>query len=151
MKCMKSILICIALALSVSLSGQQHGDHLNLGLGLNGIGLPIGVSYDWGFQGDFNLGLGASLALSSRDYGGSPIGLGFFTQWYADDLLDLPSEFDAYASGGVYYYTYKGGDAIDLNISIGGRYYFDDRLGLNIELGGGSVLSGGRVGVTWRM
>ncbi|NNK80195.1 MAG: hypothetical protein HKO93_01755, partial [Flavobacteriales bacterium] len=51
----------------------------------------------------------------------------------------------------IFYYTRSSADDLDLNLFIGGRYYFNDRLGFNLELGGGTALAGGRIGVSWRL
>ncbi len=131
--------------------GQNQGPHFNAGLGLDGRGIPIYASYDWGFKEDFNLGVGASLNLGNDDFDGGIFGAGFFTQWYADRVLDIPSDFDVYAALGVYYYTYKNGDDLDLGLSIGGRYYFNDRIGINLEFGGGTLVQGARIGVSWAL
>lgn len=145
---MKHYLAVLVLSLmSSALLAQRHGDHLNAGLGFDSNGLPIYGSMDFGFRGDFNLGVGASLAIGG-DNGGA-LGLGGFTQWYADDLLEIPDDFDTYAGGGLFLYLDDGTD-LDLNLFIGGRYYFDPKIAINLELGGGTVRSGGRIGVSWR-
>lgn len=147
--------LLIATFASSDLFSQNNENHFNAGLGLSGWGIPIYASYDWGFRRDFNLGVGASLATGSDGRNGRPdgeaFGAGFFTQWYADRVLEIPSEFDAYAGLGVFYYTYGGGDDLDLNLFIGGRYFFNNTLGVNLEFGGGSAFSGGKVGLSWRL
>lgn len=137
------------------MQAQNTEPHFNAGVGLNGWGIPVYASYDWGFMDDINLGLGASLATGGNGRDGHPDGLafgaGFFGQWYADRMLDIPSEFDFYGGLGIYYYGYKNGNSLDLGASIGGRYYFNDQLGVNLEVGGGSALSGGKIGLSWRL
>jgi len=149
---MKKLFFAFILTLgAVSVHGQNQGSHINAGLGLDGRGIPIYGSYDWGFRDDFNLGVGASLSTGGNDYDGGIFGAGFFTQWYADRILDIPSDFDVYAGLGVYYYTYKNGDDLDLGLFVGGRYYFNDSMGVNLELGAGSTLAGAKIGVTWQL
>jgi hypothetical protein len=154
---MKHILLILisVLLISSATKAQDNQNHFNLGLGLNGWGIPVYGSYDWGFRGDFNLGVGASVAFDTdnddRGFNGTALGVGFFTQWYADRVLEIPQDFDVYAGGGLFYYTFSGGDDLDLNLFIGGRYYFNDKMGFNLEFGGGSALAGGKVGVSWRL
>ncbi|NNC83112.1 MAG: hypothetical protein HKN79_06010 [Flavobacteriales bacterium] len=153
---MYRIVILVALLASFTTARSQvNGDHFNLGLGFHGWGIPVYGSYDWEFRGDFNLGVGASVSLDTDgpDEGldGNAFGAGFFTQWYADRVLDAPSEFDVYAGAGVFYYSYRKGDDLDLNLFIGGRYFFNSKTAINLELGGGSALAGGKIGVSWRL
>ena len=152
---MRTLLLCLLTCTSVSYAfAQNNEDHFNLGLGLNnGWGIPISGTYDWGFRQDFNLGVGLSVGLDVDDGQGSEtaLGAGFFTQWYADRILEIPSSLDVYAGLGVFYYTRDSADDLDLNLFIGGRYYFNETLGVNLELGGGTVFSGGRVGLSWRL
>jgi outer membrane immunogenic protein len=152
----KIVLVIACLALSAQgLRAQNNDTHFNAGVGLHGWGIPLYASYDWGFRGDFNLGVGGSLSLAGDGNDGRPDGLamgaGFFSQWYADRILDIPSEFDLYGGLGIFYYGYKNGNDLDLNGFIGGRYYFNDNLGVNLELGGGSALTGGKIGFSWQL
>ena len=152
----KHIIICILGLMSGLMTQAQEGNHVNAGVGLNGLGIPLYGSFDWAFKGDFNLGVGGSITLNADgSNGGSSssevaLGAGFFTQWYADRLLELPGDFDAYAGGGVFLYTGPGDD-VDLSIFIGGRYYFNSNMAFNLELGGGSALAGGKAGISWRI
>jgi len=34
---------------------------------------------------------------------------------------------------------------------IGGRYYFTQKVGINLELGGGNAFSGGKIGLTFKL
>jgi len=154
---MKKIIFLLTLFVSIGMQSQAQSNenHFNAGLGLNGWGVPIYASYDWAFRGDFNLGVGASLSPNVNGGNDGPsgmaLGAGAFTQWYADALLDIPSDFDFYAGGGVFYYTYDKGGDLDLRIFLGGRYYVNRQMAINLELGGGSALSGGKIGLSWRL
>jgi outer membrane immunogenic protein len=148
----KNILVCFLLCVAgITGQAQNQEDHFNAGVGLDGRGIPIYGSYDWGLTGDFNLGVGLSLATGGNDIDGGILGAGFFSQWYGDRVLGLPDEFDAYGGLGLYYYNYKGGDDIDLGLFIGGRYYVNDAIGVNLEFGGGTAIAGGKVGISWRL
>jgi len=47
-------------------------------------------------------------------------------------------------------YLYPGSHTSGLGIGaqVGGRYYFSDNVGINIEFGGGNAFSGGKVGIS---
>ena len=114
----------VVLFLSLAhLATAQGENHFNAGVGLDSWGIPIYGSYDWHFADDFNLGAGGILNLGSSsndEFDGSSLGLGFFTQWYADRVAAIPSDFDAYAGLGLYYFLYDGGGDLDFNpISVG--------------------------------
>jgi hypothetical protein len=73
--------------------------------------------------------------------------------------LNIPSTWDFYAglNLGFYYWNsrndYPGNSrsGIGLGAQIGGRYYFTNKIGLNLELGGGNAFSGGKVGISIRL
>ena len=87
----------VVLFLSLAhLATAQGENHFNAGVGLDSWGIPIYGSYDWHFADDFNLGAGGILNLGSSsndEFDGSSLGLGFFTQWYADRVAAIPSDF----------------------------------------------------------
>ncbi len=84
--------------------------------------------------------------------------------YYADRILDIPSDFDLYGGLDLGFYIwntkqkssvdgidYSGGDlgGFGLSAFVGGRYFFNPNMAVNLELGGGSVTSGGRIGVSF--
>jgi hypothetical protein len=40
---------------------------------------------------------------------------------------------------------------VGLGAQIGGRYYLSDKVGLNLEFGGGNAFSGGKFGVSIKL
>ncbi|MFH0759972.1 MAG: hypothetical protein V2A67_00540 [Bacteroidota bacterium] len=126
----------------------------NLGVGYSTWGLPLFAGIDFWITEDITIGLEASARLhlfpSYANFGGVINGNYHFAK-----LLDLPPEIDLYAgvSTGPYYSTYSGWSRhfrFSFAGQIGGRYYFNDKMAVMIEAGGGT-LSGGKVGITVRL
>ncbi|WP_366185107.1 hypothetical protein [Flavobacterium ovatum] len=46
---------------------------------------------------------------------------------------------------------YNGAENLGLGLQIGGRYFFTDRFGINLQFGGGNVTSGGKIGITYKL
>jgi outer membrane immunogenic protein len=40
---------------------------------------------------------------------------------------------------------------LGLGIQVGGRYYFNEKFGLNLEFGGGNYVSGGKFGISLKL
>jgi hypothetical protein len=50
---------------------------------------------------------------------------------------------------GTLHWVLKVPSGLGLGAQIGGRYFFKDNFGLNLEFGGGNALSGGKFGITY--
>lgn len=136
---------------------------LNAGLGISGWGIPIYGGLEFGFMKDITLGGEISFRsytdrFGNSDYRHSIFGFNFFGNYHFNDILEIQSKkFDVYAGAGLGYYiwnssgSYKGsgGSGIGLGLQIGGRYFFNNQLGFNLELGGNSATSGGKIGITY--
>ena len=169
MKKLKLVILFTLLASTFSLAQGtlgKGGKQLNAGLGFSDYGVPIYVGVDFGVHESVTIGP----RLSFRNYGYTRSGykynqnltvLSFNGNYHFNKLINLPSEWDLYAgltlgyyfwsyvksSSGVYY---EGNSSqIGLEAQIGGRYFFSDNFGLNLEFGGGSE-AGGRFGITYK-
>jgi hypothetical protein len=40
---------------------------------------------------------------------------------------------------------------VGIGAQVGGRYYFTDKFGVNVEIGGGNAFSGGKIGVSIKL
>ncbi len=144
----------------------KGGKQLNAGLGFSDWGVPIYVGLDFGVHEDITIGP----RLSFRNYSYTRSGykynqnltvLSFNGNYHFNRLLNLPSPWDLYAgltlgyyfwsdtksSSGVYYEGESS--SIGLDAQIGGRYFFNEKFGLNLEFGGGTE-AGGRFGITYK-
>lgn len=174
------ILFIGACLLAAPVNAQNDGTlttHFNAGLGLSNWGIPIYASYDVNVAQDINVGAGISYRgktdrWKSGSYSGkyrhSLIGISGLGYYYFNRLLEIPSEFDFYGGASLGFviwntsstsdddnytqdYDGSGTSGLDLSLLIGGRYYFKENLGVNLEVGGGNHLFGTKVGVTWKL
>ena len=142
----------------------------NAGLGFSTWGVPIYVGADFGVHEDITIGGRLSYRNNSERYGGykysqSLTVIGVNGNYHFNRLLKLPSEWDFYAGLTLGYYVWSdvkwtgnngqvvyGGEAsgVGADIQIGGRYYFNERFGVNLELGGGTG-AGGSLGITYKL
>ncbi|AOZ98988.1 outer membrane beta-barrel protein [Flavobacterium commune] len=164
----KSILLLTFsfITLSTLAQGRLTKGHiqLNAGLGTSGWGTPVYVGLDYGIHEDITLGGELSYRSKSEHFGNSKYkssvtGIGINGNYHFNRVLEISSKWDFYAGLGLNYYiwnyeneAYKANDASDIGLGaqIGGRYFFNDNLGINLELGGGNATSGGKIGITYK-
>lgn len=73
--------------------------------------------------------------------------MGISNQW--DLYAGLSLGFYIWSSPGNY--PGKHASGLGLGAQLGGRYFFSDKFGMNLELGGGDVVSGGKFGITIKL
>lgn len=146
---MKKILLLTILIIGVAsmfaLPLNTGGMQVNAGLGL-GYGIPIYVGADYGITPDITAGGEVTVYFWDSHTYFSVFANG---NYHFVNLLNLPSNTDLYAglSLGVdtWYSSY-----IDIYGQLGGRYYFTDKLGANIEFKGARH-SGIKVGISYKL
>ncbi len=134
---------------------------LNAGLGFSGWGVPLYVGMDFGVSHDITLGLEASFRSYKEKYdnlyyNNYIIGFSGNGNYHFNRVLDIPSNWDFYAGLNVGFYGWSspsdypgdGNSGFGLGAQIGGRYFFSDSFGINLEFGGGNAFSGGKFGIT---
>lgn len=144
----------------------------NAGLGIFGKGTAMYAGMDFGIVE--NISAGGEIAFHSKTsrFGFGKIsyqgfGLGANANYHFNELLNLQEQWGLYAgltlsyfkwntnvtdsSGNPYTYigTYDYDSGLKLDFQVGGRYFFNERFGLNLELGGLSE-SGGKLGITYK-
>jgi outer membrane immunogenic protein len=146
----------------------KGGKQLNAGLGFSSWGIPVYVGVDFGVHESITVGPRISYRKTSESFSGfeysqSLTVISFNGNYHFNQLLDLPEPFDLYAGLTLGYYIWSdvkwsngsfSGDAgeasgIGIDAQIGARYFFSDKFGLNLELGGGTA-SGGNFGITYK-
>jgi hypothetical protein len=68
--------------------------------------------------------------------------------------LNIPQNWDFYAGLNIGFrigLDNATSSGLDLGAQVGGRYYWNDKWGVNVEFGGGSTMAGGGVGLSLRM
>jgi hypothetical protein len=170
---MKHILIivftlCITSAMAQG-SLEKGRAQFNAGLGFSTWGVPIYVGADFGVHEDITVGGKVSYRNYSNRFGNDRYSqsltfIGANGNYHFNRLLTLPSEWDFYAGLTLGYYVWSnvkwnnssqatfGGEAsgIGADLQIGGRYFFNDKFGVNLEVGGGTG-AGGSLGVTIKL
>jgi outer membrane immunogenic protein len=160
-----SIILLLTVITLFSVSAQSSLEkgrkQLNAGLGFSGWGVPIYVGMDFGVSRDVTLGLETSIRSYKENYDNSHynsyiLGLSGNFNYHFNRILEIPSNWDFYAGLNVGFYGWSspdgypgpGDSGFGLGAQIGGRYFFNDNFGLNLEFGGGNAFSQGKFGIT---
>jgi outer membrane immunogenic protein len=165
---MKKVSIIFLLSfIIVSYSNAQSplnkgGKQLNAGIGFSEWGIPLYGGMDFGVYKDITVGFEGSFRTYGQDilgkrYSSTILGLSGNGNYHFNSILEIPNQWDFYAglNLGFYFwsspsgYTGSGASGLGLGAQIGGRYFFKNNFGLNLEFGGGSAFSGGKFGITY--
>jgi len=153
-----ALMIFSVFAMNAQAPLPKGGAQLNAGFGFSGWGVPIYVGADFGIAKDFTLGIEGSFRSYSAGYGSVTI-FGFLGNgnYHFNSIMDIPSNWDFYAGLNLGFYSwstpsgYSGSGGLGLGAQVGGRYFINNKFGLNLEFGGGSRVSGGKFGITYRL
>jgi hypothetical protein len=125
----------------------EGGKQFNFGLGLYDISVPVYLGVDFGVHPDITVG-GQAVFDLGFDY----LGLSARGDYHFNTLLEIPRDWDFYAGLNIGFAVAINddfNDDLDLGLQVGGRYYWSD-WGINLEIGGGNLASGGRIGLSKR-
>ena len=166
---MNKILLVVVIAIAIGTVSAQcpiaKGQaQLNAGVGLSGWGVPIYGGFDYGIHKDWTLGAEVSY-MSYREeyhnykYDHSIIGISGNGNYHFNHVLNIPTDWDLYAGLNLGFYVWSSPDdyhgshtsGLGIGAQLGGRYYFTDSFGVNLELGGGNAFSGGKLGVSIKL
>jgi hypothetical protein len=161
----KVAVIVIAFLLSSSAYSQYKlrvGDaQLNAGLGLSTHwGSPVYVGFDYGVHRYVSVGAEASFRsyTYNNDFGvtirQNTLALLVNGNFHFSGLLPIPKDWDIYMGmnvGGYYNNTNTNirGSGFGIGAQFGGRYYFNDNFGINLEVGGGTIFDWGKLGISY--
>ncbi len=150
-----------AFAQSALPKGQNQ---LNFGVGFSDKGIPVYFGIDHAVHN--NVTLGAELSYrgyeekyNNNNYKHNVLGISGNFNYHFNTLFSIPSNWDLYAGANVGFNIYNTIDGYDgddvsglgLGLQVGGRYYFNKKVGVNLEFGGGNAFSGGKLGLTIRL
>jgi outer membrane immunogenic protein len=166
---MKRILSVLILLVSFNAVNAQNPlvpgkTQLNFGVGLSEWGVPVYIGIDHGLSQVFTIG-GELSYRSYREnwknntYRHGITGISGNLNYHFNQVLKMPKDFDLYAGANLGFYMWSSPDAYDgthssglgLGGQIGGRYYFSNKVGINLEAGGGNAFSGGKFGLTIKL
>ncbi|MDP2089358.1 MAG: hypothetical protein Q8J84_08150 [Flavobacteriaceae bacterium] len=168
---MKKLFITATIALFL-ISGFAFGQsslpvgktQLNVGVGLSEWGVPFYIGIDKSIHKDFTIGGEFSYRSynekwDSSDYRHNIMGFSGNGNYHFNTIMDIPQNWDFYAGLNLGFYiwsspdTYSGShsNGLGLGAQIGGRYNLSDKVGLNLEFGGGNAFTGGKLGITVKL
>lgn len=163
---MKRAILPIFIIFSTSLLFAQSplpigGKQLNAGVGLSSWGVPVYIGLDFGVHEDISVGGEMSIRSyhekwKKEYYRHLVIGVSANGNYHFNRVLNIPSRWDFYAGLNLGFFIfsspneYPGGrsSGLGLGAQIGGRYFLNNKLGLNLEFGGGNAFGGGKFGIT---
>lgn len=139
-------------------------NQLNIGIGLADRSIPVYLGLDHCVSIDFTLG-GEVSYRSYRDrwnrkyYDHSVVGISGNANYHFNRIMRIPRNWDFYAglNLGFYFWSspneYKGthNSGVELGAQVGGRYYFSNSFGVNLEFSGGNAFSGSKFGLSFKL
>ncbi len=161
----KVLLLMVVIASGLIVNSQatlSPGKYqLNAGFGLSDWGIPLYVSFDCGLENNFTAGGELSFrsyneSINGKSYRDAITGISGNINYHLNEVFNIPENFDVYGGLNLGYYSwstasgYSGSHSsgLGLGAQLGGRYYWSNNLGVNLELGGGNVFSSGKIGLT---
>ena len=158
--------LCLATVVAFAQNPIKKGETvLNAGLGFSSFATPIYAGVEFGVHEDISVA--GEVSYQSKSYGWgkiSALGIAAKGNYHFNRILNIDPQWDFYGGVGLNYYNfnhkydisgynYDGSynSGIGFDAQVGGRYFFSDKFGVNLEFGGGSNLSGGRFGVTFKL
>jgi outer membrane immunogenic protein len=136
----------------------------NIGIGLSEWGIPVYGGFDYGVDKDITLGGELSIRSYREKYKNifyrhSIIGISGNGNYHFNRILNIPKKFDFYAGLNIGFYAWSSpknypgnyNSGLGLGVQVGGRYYLNNKTGINVEFGGGNAFSGGKIGLTFKL
>lgn len=166
---MKNLLLIVAfVCVSAFTFGQgslSNGrNQLNLGVGLSGWGVPFYIGIDHAVSQDITIGGELSYRGYRENwhndyYRHNITGISVNANYHFNRVLQIPAKWDFYLGPNIGFFVWSSPELYDgnhnsglgLGAQIGGRYYLSNKVGLNLEFGGGNAFSGGKFGITIKL
>lgn len=164
---MKKLFACVTFFIFTVSNAQaplEKGKiQLNAGFGTSGWGTPVYVGADYGITDVITIGAEVSYqSYEVYDIKSTIVGLQINGNYHFNEILKISSEWDFYAGLSANYYNWTIKDSnsnsslvddtpFGVSAQVGGRYFFNDRFAIHLELGGGNATSGGKIGVTYKL
>lgn len=151
---MKRIVLLLGIILvSTSLFAQEgeaplsRGDmQINFGLGFGTWGLPVYGGLDIAVHDDVTIGPEISVIFDRNVVYFGAVARG---DYHFNRIIGISQEWDFYAGASLGFRAGPDFNAL-FGVQVGGRWYWDERWGLNVEIGGGSFF-GGHIGVSMKI
>lgn len=127
---------------------------LNTGLGLvQNQGPSFSIGIDYGLVSNVSIGGNIYFGWYSRDEYNHTVGIETVGNYHFNELLKIKDpRWDVYAGLGLRYsWSLNSYSYFDFNTHVGGRYFFNDKIGLNVEMAPGLIFSYIMAGVTIKL
>jgi len=165
---MRKTLLSVGFLFIVVMASAQNplskgSAQLNAGLGFSSWGIPIYVGFDFGVHKDVTIGGEINFHSYHENYNHlkynhSVVGILGNCNYHFNSIMNIPTNWDFYAGLNIGFNFWSSpngypGDynsGLGLGAQIGGRYFFNNKFGLNLELGGGNAATGGKFGITYK-
>lgn len=140
---MKKIVLVFMLFLGMNSLFGQAQSQLNFGI--------IGASWDFPVAEDVSIAPFARTGLN-MDW----LVVGGKVDYYFDNLMGLPAEWDVYGGANIGYVSLLNNNlasvnALFLGLEVGARYFWNEKWGVNLELGGGAIGVIPGIGITMKL
>jgi outer membrane immunogenic protein len=107
---------------------------LNFGTGFSNNGIPIYVSMDFALHKDITLTPEVHVKFDDKVKGGILLKADYHWNY----LIGIPDNWDFYAGVRAGFDVGDDDFVPDIGIQVGGRWYWSEKWGMNLELGGGT-------------
>lgn len=166
---MKKLILVVAFALVSAVGFSQNPlgvgqNQLNVGIGLSEWGVPVYIGLDHGISRDLTIGGELSYRSYNEDwdnnhYDHNILGISGNLNYHFNNALNMSNEWDFYVGPNLGFYSFSSPDGyngrysseVGVGAQLGFRYYLSDKVGLNLEFGGGNAFSGGKFGLTFKL
>ncbi len=140
-----SLLIAMLFFINGVYAQYEHGEaplskgkrQLNFGLGFSDGGIPLYGSLDFAVHKDVTVTPEIHMVIDNK----FRMGVLVKADYHWNYLIGIPSNWDFYAGVRAGFEFINGFDP-NIGIEVGGRWYWNETWGLNLEFGGGTGYSG---------
>lgn len=150
-----TLVLCVAAAFGQSAPFNKGEKFLNFGLGVSSNGIPFYIGFEAAVHPDITVGAEMGYRRfndhwGTGNYQNSRFNISGLGNYHFNSLLNIPSEWDFYAglNLGFAFISYDDDWNDDWNSSyatglilgaqVGGRYFFNNKVGVNLEFAGGA-------------
>lgn len=172
---MNKIVLLLAVVGSSLAFGQRalkNDVQINAGIGFGNKYGPTSfyAGVDYGIHQDITIGAEARIGSKNyyyfdERYKGNWFSIGANGNYHFNTLLKIPNKWDVYAGATVGFNSFNydhpnswdnngwkspNDNGVGVSVQAGGRYYFTNNFGVNIEVSEGSLHSGAKAGITYK-
>lgn len=157
------LMTCVFVSNAQSPLGKG-GKQINIGAGFSNYGIPVYGGMDFGIHKDITMGFQLEYQRYDEDWNNGKYNHQVYSfslngNYHFNTVLEIPQNWDFYLGANIGYWRWDSSDGykgdrssgLGLGFQVGGRYYFTKSVGLHLELGGGNVISGGKIGLSFKL